>query len=74
MEMKIVILGTGQQKYHELYTELAAKYPDRLGVRLEFNNKLDGSKVFAKVIPGQIKRTRGKYRFDFELQFPGGDE
>ena len=44
------------------------------GQVLEFNNKLDGSKVFAKVIPGQIKRTRGKYRFDFELRFPGGDE
>jgi starch synthase len=40
MEMKIVILGTGQQKYHDLYTELAGKYPDSLGVRLEFNNRL----------------------------------
>ena len=40
MEMKIVILGTGQQKYHELYTELAEKHPEKLGVRLEFNNRL----------------------------------
>ncbi len=40
LEMKIVILGTGQQEYHELYTEMAEKYPDRLGVRLEFNNRL----------------------------------
>jgi starch synthase len=40
MEMKIVILGTGQQKYHESYTELAGRFPDRLGVRLEFNNRL----------------------------------
>jgi len=40
LELKIVILGTGQQKYHELYTKLAEKYPDRLGVRLEFNNRL----------------------------------
>ena len=40
LDMKIVILGTGQQKYHELYTELAEKFPDRLGVRLEFNNRL----------------------------------
>jgi starch synthase len=40
MDMKIVILGTGQQKYHELYTKLASKYPERLGVRLEFNNAL----------------------------------
>ncbi|MBN1884643.1 MAG: glycogen synthase [Candidatus Krumholzibacteriota bacterium] len=34
------ILGTGQQKYHELYTELAGAYPGRMGVRLEFNNAL----------------------------------
>lgn len=40
MGMKIVILGTGQQKYHDLYTELSSKYPDNLGVRLEFNNSL----------------------------------
>jgi len=40
MDMKIVILGTGQQKYHELYTELAEEYPERLGIRLEFNNRL----------------------------------
>jgi len=35
-----VILGTGQQKYHELYSDLAKKYPDRLAVRLEFNDRL----------------------------------
>jgi starch synthase len=40
LELKIVILGTGQQKYHELYAELAEKYPDSLSVRLEFNNRL----------------------------------
>ena len=40
MGLKIVILGTGQQKYHDLYTELSSKYPDNLGVRLEFNNSL----------------------------------
>jgi starch synthase len=38
--MKIVILGTGQQKYHELYTKLAKKHKKSLGVRLEFNNQL----------------------------------
>jgi starch synthase len=38
--LKLVILGTGQQKYHELYTELAEKFPEKLGVRLEFNNRL----------------------------------
>jgi starch synthase len=36
----IVILGTGQQEYHDLYTVLAEKYPEKLGVKLEFNNEL----------------------------------
>lgn len=38
--VKIVILGTGQEKYHELYTKLAAAYPKQLGLKLEFNNRL----------------------------------
>jgi starch synthase len=40
LDVRIAILGTGQQKYHELYTALAGKYAGRLGVRLEFNNEL----------------------------------
>jgi hypothetical protein len=44
------------------------------GQVLDFNNRLDKSKLFEKVIPGQIKQSKGKYRFDFELEFPGGDE
>jgi starch synthase len=38
--VRFVILGTGQQKYHERYTELAAIHPDKLGIKLEFNNRL----------------------------------
>lgn len=40
LDVVIVILGTGQQKYHELYTSLAERYPEKLGVKLEFNNEL----------------------------------
>jgi len=40
LDVRFAILGTGQQKYHELYTELAEKYAKRFGVRLEFNNEL----------------------------------
>jgi len=40
MDLRMTILGTGQQKYHELYTELADAHPRKLGVRLEFNNRL----------------------------------
>ncbi|MBN2071271.1 MAG: glycogen synthase [Candidatus Krumholzibacteriota bacterium] len=39
-DLKFVILGTGQKKYHELYTELAAKYPSKLGIKLAFSNRL----------------------------------
>ncbi len=38
--VKIVILGTGQKKYHELYKKLAARYPNQLGIKLEFNNRM----------------------------------
>jgi starch synthase len=40
LDAKYVILGTGQQKYHELYGKLAKKYPKTLGLKLEFNNRL----------------------------------
>jgi len=38
--VRFVILGTGQKKFHELYTKLAKKYKGKLGIRLEFNNRL----------------------------------
>jgi starch synthase len=34
------ILGTGDAKYHELFTRLAAEFPGRVAVRLEFNDRL----------------------------------
>jgi starch synthase len=36
----LVILGTGQEKYHELFLSLARKYPKQFGIKLEFNDKL----------------------------------
>jgi len=38
--LKLVILGTGQKKYHRLYSSLEKKYPQKLGIRLEYNNRL----------------------------------
>ena len=35
-----VILGTGDPKYHEVLGQLAAKYPQKIAVRLEFSNEL----------------------------------
>jgi starch synthase len=36
----LVVLGTGQEKYHELYWALAKKYPKQFGIKLEFNDRL----------------------------------
>ena len=35
-----VILGTGEPKYHELFGNLAARFPQRVAVRLEFSDPL----------------------------------
>ncbi len=39
-DMQMVILGTGDQKYHDLFTKAAEKYPDKFSVHLTFNNQL----------------------------------
>jgi starch synthase len=38
--IKLVVLGTGQEKYHELYWGLAKKHPKQFGLKLEFNDRL----------------------------------
>lgn len=35
-----VILGTGDPKYHQVLSQLAAEYPQKIAVRLEFSNEL----------------------------------
>jgi starch synthase len=35
-----VILGTGDPHYHQWFTDLAQKYPDKVAVRLDFSNEL----------------------------------
>jgi starch synthase len=35
-----VILGTGEPHFHQLFTELAQKFPDKLALRLAFSNEL----------------------------------
>lgn len=40
LDLRLVILGTGQEKYHKIYGKLAARYKKRFGLKLEFNNKL----------------------------------
>jgi starch synthase len=40
LDMQMVVLGTGDQKYHELFAALQTKYPKKLSVTLGFNNEL----------------------------------
>ena len=35
-----VILGTGEQHYHDLFASLAQQYPEKVAVRLSFSNEL----------------------------------
>jgi starch synthase len=40
MNLRLVILGTGEPRYHTLLSSQARTHPDRLGLRLEFNDDL----------------------------------
>jgi starch synthase len=40
LDLQMVILGTGDKKYHDLFTELQNKYPKKLSVTLGFDNEL----------------------------------
>ena len=39
-EAQWVLLGTGEPKYHELFSKLAQRHPDKIAVRLEFSEPL----------------------------------
>jgi len=38
--VQMVLLGTGDKKYHDLFAAAARKYPDQLAVNLAFDNRL----------------------------------
>jgi starch synthase len=40
LELRLVILGTGEEKYHRLLPELEKKYPEKMKVYLKYDNKL----------------------------------
>ncbi len=40
LDIQLVILGTGEQKYHKLLEKLAKKHSNKLAVHLRFDNKL----------------------------------
>jgi len=40
LNLQLVILGTGQKKYHSIFRQIASRYPGRVGVELSFDNEL----------------------------------
>lgn len=40
MNLQIVLLGTGDPEYHELFETIGKKYPRKTGIHLKFDNKL----------------------------------
>jgi len=40
MKVQLVILGTGQKKYHEILEGVARKYPEKTGIHVRFDNQL----------------------------------
>jgi starch synthase len=40
LDMGFVLLGTGEQKYHDLFTQVAQKYPQKAGIRIAYDDRL----------------------------------
>jgi starch synthase len=40
LDIGFVLLGTGEQKYHELFNQVARKYPHRTGIRIAYDERL----------------------------------
>ncbi|UCD64544.1 MAG: glycogen synthase GlgA [Candidatus Zixiibacteriota bacterium] len=40
LNLQVVVLGTGERKYHDLFTRLEQRYPDKLSARLTFDDNL----------------------------------
>jgi len=46
MNLQLVILGTGDSKYHQLLTKIASQYPDKISVNLKYDPIL-AKKIYA---------------------------
>jgi len=40
LNIGFVLLGTGEQKYHDLLTQVAQKYPQQAGIRIAYDDRL----------------------------------
>lgn len=36
----VILLGTGEQKYHDLFLDIAKRFPEKIGVKIAFDNQL----------------------------------
>jgi len=39
-DIGFVLLGTGEQKYHDLFSRIAKKYPQKAGIRIAYDDRL----------------------------------
>ena len=39
-DLLMAIIGTGEPRYEEMFVQLAERYPDKIGVRVTYNNEL----------------------------------
>jgi starch synthase len=39
-DLQLILLGTGRQKYHDLFRQIASNYRGKIGLRLAFDNRL----------------------------------
>ncbi|OGP80123.1 MAG: starch synthase [Deltaproteobacteria bacterium RBG_16_49_23] len=39
-DIGFVLLGTGEQKYHDLFNQIARKYPQKAGIRIAYDDRL----------------------------------
>jgi starch synthase len=40
LDIGFVLLGTGDQKYHDLFAQVAQKYPQKAGIRIAYDDRL----------------------------------
>jgi starch synthase len=40
LDIGFVLLGTGEQKYHDLFNQVAHKYPQKAGIRIAYDDRL----------------------------------
>ena len=40
LDLGLVLLGTGEEKYHQLFTRIGEKYPKKTGIKIAYDNTL----------------------------------